>query len=147
MYIATSFLAGLIFGIGLIVSQMVNPAKILAFLDVAGDWDPSLAFVMGGALTVTAIGYRLLDRQHKPVYGSIFQKPGKNDLDVRLIGGAAVFGIGWGLAGLCPGPALVVLSSGANEAVIFCVAMIAGMAAYKWLERLRAQPAAVAGDG
>lgn len=147
MPIVTSFLAGLIFGLGLIVSQMVNPAKVLAFLDVAGAWDPSLALVMGGALIVTAIGYKLVERRHKPVFANIFQIPGKNDLDSRLIGGAAVFGVGWGLVGLCPGPALVVLSIGANDAVVFCVAMIAGMAAYKWLERLRTQPAAVAGDG
>lgn len=147
MPIVTSFLTGLIFGLGLIVSQMVNPAKVLAFLDVAGAWDPSLALVMGGALTVTAIGYKLLERRHKPVFAGIFQKPGKSDLDTRLIGGAAVFGIGWGLVGLCPGPALVVLSFGTNEAVVFCIAMIAGMAAYKWLERLRAEPAVGAGDG
>ncbi len=141
MHILTSFIVGLIFGLGLIISQMINPAKVLAFLDVAGDWDPSLALVMGGALAVTAIGYKVLDRRHKPLFSDIFQKPGRNDLDIRLIGGASVFGVGWGLAGLCPGPALVVLSSGATEALVFCVAMIAGMAAYKWLERLQARSA------
>jgi len=146
MMILTSFLIGLLFGLGLIVSQMINPAKVIGFLDVAGNWDPSLAFVMGGALVVTGIGYKLLNRRSRPLLVVEFLVPDKTTLDTRLIGGAAIFGIGWGLAGLCPGPALAALGSGAQEAVIFCVAMVAGMAAFRWFDKLLSVPAGLA-DG
>ncbi len=146
MMMLTSFLIGLLFGLGLIVSQMINPAKVIGFLDVAGSWDPSLAFVMGGALVVTGVGYKLLNRRKRPLLVIDFIIPDKTQLDARLIGGAAIFGVGWGLVGLCPGPALAALGTGATDAVIFCVAMIVGMAAFKWIDHLKAG-SAVLSDG
>jgi len=146
MMMLTSFLIGLLFGLGLIVSQMINPAKVIGFLDVAGSWDPSLAFVMGGALVVTGVGYKLLNRRKRPLLVIDFIMPDKTQLDARLIGGAAIFGVGWGLVGLCPGPALAALGTGATDAVIFCVAMIVGMAAFKWIDHLKAG-SAVLSDG
>jgi uncharacterized protein len=122
-----AFLCGLIFGFGLLVSQMSNPAKVLNFLDFAGTWDPSLAFVMGGAVVTTAIGYRLAWRSKSPLYDAIFHLPQKTRIDVRLVGGAALFGIGWGLVGFCPGPALTALSFGGWPTLLFVAAMIAGM--------------------
>ena len=107
----SALLAGLVFGLGLTVSSMVNPAKVLAFLDLFGNWDPSLAFVMGGALVVTALGYRLVWRRDRPVFAERFQVPGNRKVDARLAFGAVLFGIGWGLVGLCPGPAISALSS------------------------------------
>ena len=104
--VLAALLSGLLFGAGLTISQMVNPAKVAGFLDVAGDWDPSLALVMGGALTVTAICYRLTMRRGAPLLASDFRLPTAEDVDARLIGGAALFGVGWGLAGFCPGPAI-----------------------------------------
>ncbi len=122
---------GLLFGLGLTVSQMVNPAKVLAFLDVAGAWDPTLLFVLGGAVVVTTVGYRVVLRRPGTLFGGAFQLPSKVKIDTKLLGGAAVFGVGWGLAGLCPGPALTVLGTGAPEAVVFFAAMIAGIAVFR----------------
>lgn len=124
--IFAAFLTGLVFGIGLVVSQMVNPAKVLNFLDVAGSWDPSLALVMVGAIAVTGLGYKLVLKQPAPVFAERFQVPTRQDLDARLLSGAAIFGIGWGLVGLCPGPALTVLGTGRGDAFIFAAAMFAG---------------------
>ena len=124
--------AGLIFGIGLVISGMTNPAKVLNFLDVAGTWDPSLAFVMGGAVLTTAIGYRFALAQSGPILAMRFSLPTATMPDARLILGAALFGIGWGLAGLCPGPALASLASGTGPVLTFCLAMFGGM----WLARL-----------
>jgi uncharacterized membrane protein YedE/YeeE len=137
--------AGVLFGAGLTLAQMVDPAKVLAFLDFAaiadGSWDPSLAFVMIGALAVTAIGYRLAFRLERPLAAVAFQVPTRTDLDARLIGGALIFGIGWGLAGYCPGPAVAALAFGRSETVIFVIAMLAGMTVY----RLLFEPAKPAG--
>lgn len=134
-----SFIAlvtGLIFGIGLTISRMVDPAKVLGFLDVgaipSGGWDPSLAFVMIGALIVTAPAYALARKRAKPVIGNISLVPTRRDIDGRLIAGSLVFGIGWGLAGICPGPAIAALSFGMNEIYIFFAAMLAGMAIFQY---------------
>ena len=128
-----SFLAGLVFAIGLGVGGMTQPAKVLAFLDVTGRWDPSLALVMAGAIAVYApVSYWAL-RRPAPLFASRFQVPTRRDLDASLIGGAVLFGLGWGLAGYCPGPALVSLAAGASGVVLFVAALLAGMG----LERLR----------
>ena len=123
-----SFLAGLIFSIGLCLSGMINPAKVLAFLDVFGAWDPSLALVMAGAVAVTALGYRLVLQRPQPLLDAAFHVPTRRDIDGRLLGGAAIFGAGWGLVGFCPGPAVAALSSGSTKSVAFFVAMLLGMA-------------------
>jgi len=129
--ILSAFASGLLFGLGLIVSQMVNPAKVLGFLDVFGRWDPSLALVMGGAVAVSALGTMAARRRGVPVLASRLEIPSRRDLDPRLIGGAALFGIGWGLVGLCPGPALVGLTFGPSEVFAFVAAMILGMAGFR----------------
>lgn len=141
--IVVSLICGLIFGLGLLVAQMTNPAKILNFLDFTGAWDPSLAFVMGGALATTAIGFRLAWRSKGPLLDDSFQLPQKTRVDMRLVGGAALFGIGWGLVGLCPGPALTVLSFGGWEPVLFVVAMVMGMILF---DRLAASPRRLRGS-
>ena len=120
--------AGAIFGLGLAVSEMVNPLKVKAFLDVAGDWDPSLTLVMGGAVIVSFIAFRLTLRRPKPILATRFELPTRRNIDRRLVGGAAVFGVGWGLVGLCPGPALSALIYGDVESAIFVVAMLIGLA-------------------
>ena len=135
-------LAGLVFGIGLGVSQMVNPAKVLAFLDIAGDWDPSLAFVMGGAVAVSAIGFHFILRRPRPLLAPEFPAPSGSSIDSRLVGGAAVFGIGWGLVGLCPGPAIASLAYGRAESVTFLAALVLGMALARLVPR---QPLPAAG--
>lgn len=122
-----AFLCGLIFGLGLVVSQMSNPAKVLNFLDFAGTWDPSLVFVMIGAIFATAIGYRLAWRSKSPKFDTVFHLPQKTRIDARLVGGAALFGIGWVMVGFCPGPALTALSFGGWPALVFVAAMAAGM--------------------
>jgi len=120
----TAFLIGTLFGLGISISGMANPAKVLNFFDVAGHWDPSLAFVMGGALAVTAIGYRFVLRGSAPVFGDSFQLPTRRDIDARLVIGAAIFGVGWGIAGFCPGGALPALGTLRPEVFIFVAAMI-----------------------
>jgi len=135
MQIVVSFAVGLVLGLGLIVSMMINPAKVLAFLDFAGAWDPSLALVMGSALVVTSIGYRLVLLRNQPVVSQDFRLPTKFVPDVRLVGGAALFGVGWGIAGLCPGPAIAALGAGHVEAVVFTVAMVVGMAGFHWVDQ------------
>ena len=126
----SAFIAGLVFSVGLTISQMVNPAKVLAFLDVFGDWDPSLALVMGAALVVTAIGYRLAWKWRSPVFADRFGSPAGRAIDGPLALGAILFGVGWGLVGLCPGPAIAALSIGNAKAAGFLAAMAAGMAAF-----------------
>jgi uncharacterized membrane protein YedE/YeeE len=123
-------LSGLLFGLGLTISGMVNPAKVLGFLDIAGHWDPSLAFVMGGAIPVAAIGFRITRRLDTPLCAPRFQSPEQARPDARLCLGAILFGIGWGLAGYCPGPALASLSFGGANAWLFVAAMLAGMAVF-----------------
>jgi uncharacterized protein len=125
--------AGALFGLGLAVSGMVNPAKIIGFLDVAGNWDPTLAFVMGGALLVTIPAFRLILKRPRPILAGGFALPTSRALDARLLGGAALFGVGWGLAGFCPGPAVAALVTGLTPVFAFVAAMIAGMATYKWI--------------
>ena len=125
--------AGTLFGLGLSISGMVNPQKIIGFLDFAGDWDPTLAFVFGGALLVAIPAFRLILRRPHPVLADEFDLPTKKDVDGRLLGGAALFGIGWGLAGFCPGPVVTALASGLLPVFTFVAAMLAGMAAYKWI--------------
>jgi uncharacterized membrane protein YedE/YeeE len=123
-----AFMAGALFGVGLTVSRMIDPAKVLGFLDVAGEWDASLAFVMAGALAVMAIAYRIAGARPGPYFAASFSIPTRRDIDARLVGGAAVFGIGWGLVGLCPGPAISGLALGRYEVGVFVLAMLAGMA-------------------
>jgi uncharacterized protein len=125
-----SLLSGLLFGAGLTVSQMVNPAKVAAFLDVAGPWDPSLALVMGGALAVAAVSYRRVLRWQRPLQADTFHLPSSRKIEPGLIAGSAVFGVGWGLAGLCPGPALASLSYGTATLPFVC-AMVGAMLAWE----------------
>ena len=125
--LAAALASGILFGLGLGISQMVNPAKVLAFLDVAGSWDPSLALVMAGAVAVTLPGYRFVLRADHPVCEPRFLLPTATEVDVRLIAGAALFGIGWGLVGLCPGPAVASLAYGLLDTVYFVAAMAGGM--------------------
>jgi uncharacterized membrane protein YedE/YeeE len=131
MRLLSGFMVGLIFGVGIAVSGMINPAKVLNFFDVAGAWDPSLAFVMGGALLTTFIGYRLVLRREAPLIEARFQLPTARDIDARLVGGSAVFGVGWGIAGFCPGAAVPALGSGKWEVALFVAALLAGL----WLAR------------
>ncbi len=127
MRILAAVFAGLIFGAGITVSGMGNPAKILNFFDIAGTWDPSLAFVMGGAIPVTFVGYRLVWGWSQPLFSSEFVLPRRTDIDYNLTIGSAVFGIGWGLAGFCPGGAVPALGFGFWEPAIFVASMLAGL--------------------
>ncbi len=118
---------GLVFGIGLVVSGMSDPAKVLNFLDLAGHWDPSLAFVMGGAVVVAFLGYRIVLKRPAPLVGGRFRLPTRRDIDGRILAGPAIFGLGWGLSGFCPGPAITALSLGSAGTWAFVPAMLAGM--------------------
>jgi uncharacterized membrane protein YedE/YeeE len=120
--------SGLIFGLGLALSGMLDPARVRGFLDVTGAWDPSLVFVLGGAVTVSGLGYRVSRRRAGPVLAARFDLPARRRIDPPLVAGAALFGIGWGLSGFCPGPAIAALSTGATPVVVFVAAMLAGMA-------------------
>ena len=130
---------GLLFGVGLVVSGMSDPAKVLNFLDLFGTWDPSLAFVMGGAVVVAFFGYRVVLKRPAPMVGR-FHLPNRKDIDARLVAGPAIFGLGWGLSGFCPGPALTALSLGASGTYAFVPAMIVGM----WAARVAAERLGVA---
>mgnify|MGYP004001749269 FL=1 len=121
-----ALISGIIFGLGLAVSGMVNPAKVIGFLDVTGDWDPSLAFVMGGAVVTTALTFRFVLKWPGPLLGGAFQVPSRQDLDMRLLGGAVIFGAGWGISGLCPGPAFASLAYLDPKMALFVLALIAG---------------------
>ena len=131
MRLLSSFAVGLVFGLGIALSGMINPAKVLNFFDVAGAWDPSLAFVMGGALVTTFLGYRIVLRRAAPLIEPRFQIPTSRDIDARLVGGSAVFGIGWGIAGFCPGAAVPALGTGRWEVALFVAALLAGL----WIGR------------
>jgi uncharacterized membrane protein YedE/YeeE len=131
MRLLIAILCGVLFGAGMIVSDMVNPARVLAFLDVTGDWDPSLAFVMGGALIPSGLAYLIHRRMHAPVLAGEFNVPTSRRIDRPLIGGAILFGLGWGLVGLCPGPALAALTTASWQAAIFVVAMLVGMTLFR----------------
>jgi len=152
MLLVTAFIAGLIFGTGLILSGMTNPAKVLAFLDVTGQWDPSLAFVMVGAILVAAIGFRFAGQRGRSLFGARLHLPGAVGIDRRLLLGSLTFGAGWGLVGYCPGPAIAALAVGGRSTLMFVGAMIAGMVVFEVVERLaslraeRLHPPAHAGE-
>lgn len=129
MRFVLTYLIGLIFGMGIVLGGMANPAKVLNFFDVAGTWDPSLAFVMGGALGVTALGYRFVLRRASPRLAEVFHLPALRQIDVPLVAGSAAFGLGWGLAGFCPGGALPAIGTGDPAVLIFTAAMVAGIVA------------------
>lgn len=137
MTLALAFAFGSLFGLGLIVSGMSNPAKIIGFLDLAGPWDPSLMFVMVGAIAVGVVGFALAKRRDRSLLGLPMQLPTARTLDRQLVFGSALFGIGWGLAGICPGPALVLLGAGYAKGLVFTLAMLAGMALFESQHRLR----------
>jgi uncharacterized protein len=138
MNIVTALLAGLLFGAGLILSGMSNPAKVLSFLDVAGTWDPSLLFVMVGAILVAAVAFRVARTRVRPLFGSAIHVPGAGRIDAPLVLGSVTFGVGWGLVGYCPGPALTALAVGGRSTLLFVAAMVAGMAIFEVAERIRA---------
>lgn len=133
MRLISTYLIGLVFGMGIALSGMANPAKVLNFFDVAGAWDPSLAFVMGGAVVVAFIGYRLVLRRPAPIIDATFRLPDNPRIDARLVGGSAVFGVGWGIAGFCPGGALPALGTGRIEVFAFVAALIVGILVAKGL--------------
>ena len=138
MAVFTSLLAGLVFGLGLLVSGMANPAKVLGFLDLAGRWDPSLAFVMGGAVAVGFVAFFFAGKRTVSLIGLEMKLPTARHIDRRLVIGSTIFGIGWGIAGFCPGPALVALGMGQAKAIAFVVAMLLGMGLFELVERRRA---------
>lgn len=146
MLILTSLLAGLLFGLGLILSGMADPVKVQGFLDLAGRWDPSLAMVMLGAIGVGGLTFLIARRRSRSLLGLPMQLPANNTITLRLVLGSAAFGIGWGLAGFCPGPALVALGAGYPKAAGFVAAMLAGMAVFEWLERRSGTRAALTGS-
>jgi uncharacterized protein len=144
----TAFLCGALFGAGLALSDMINPARVQGFLDVAGAWDPTLAFVMAGAVAVAAAGYVVARRMGRPLLSTAFLIPENRVLERRLISGAVLFGVGWGLVGLCPGPAIAALALGRWEPWLFSAAMLAGMLFHRLVSdaRLRAAPAVLQSD-
>lgn len=135
MTLFASLLAGLVFGLGLIVSGMADPAKVLGFLDLAGAWDPSLALVMAGAIAVGGLAFAVAKKRTVSFLGAAMKLPTSRDIDRRLVIGSVLFGIGWGVAGFCPGPGLVALGMGEVKALAFVVAMLLGMGAFELLER------------
>ncbi|SFL88973.1 YeeE/YedE family protein [Rugamonas rubra] len=145
MLIVSALLAGLVFGWGLIVSGMANPAKVLGFLDLAGDWDPSLMLVMGGAIGVGVLAFALARRRSRSWLGAEMKLPTAQTIDRRLLVGSGLFGIGWGIAGICPGPALVGAGMGLPKMLLFVGAMVAGMLLFEAVEQWRRKPAAPRG--
>jgi uncharacterized membrane protein YedE/YeeE len=137
MFVFTSLLAGLVFGLGLIVSGMANPAKVVGFLDLAGAWDPSLALVMGGAIAVGFFAFLVANKRTRSFLGAEMKLPDARHIDRRLVLGSTVFGVGWGVAGFCPGPGLVALGMGEPKALVFVVAMLGGMLGFEVIDRLR----------
>ncbi|GKX64168.1 Predicted transporter component [Pragia fontium] len=137
MKLVFAFLSGLIFGLGMLISGMVNPLKVLSFLDITRSWDPSLALVMGGAIAVGLLAFSWMKRRQRSLLGESVQLPLVRHIDKRLIGGSALFGIGWGIAGICPGPGLVLLGAGVAKGFIFVAAMVAGMLIFNLIERAR----------
>ena len=141
MYVLTSLLAGLVFGLGLIVSGMANPAKVLGFLDLAGQWDPSLAFVMGGAIGVAFFAFLWARRRTVSLIGASMQLPINRQIDQPLVWGSVLFGIGWGVAGFCPGPGLVALGMGEPKGLVFVLAMLAGMRLLDFIQARKSKAA------
>lgn len=137
MHLISIFLLGLVFGLGLILSGMSDPGKVLGFLDLSGSWDPSLGLVMGGAVVVSFIAYRIARTRRSSLLGTPLTLPPSSTIDKRLVLGSLTFGVGWGLAGFCPGPAIVSLGSGQPKAAVFVAAMLAGMLVYEIINRLR----------
>jgi len=137
MFVLTSLLAGLVFGLGLIVSGMANPAKVLGFLDLTGAWDPSLAWVMAGAIGVSFFAFMFAKDRTRSLIGADMKLPSGRTIDRRLVAGSTLFGMGWGVAGFCPGPGLVALGLGEVKALIFVAAMLAGMGIFELVERRR----------
>jgi len=135
MAVFASFLSGLVFGLGLLVSGMANPAKVIGFLDISGRWDPSLAFVMAGAIAVGIVAFAIASRRRVSLLGAEMRLPTSRDIDRRLVNGSFLFGIGWGIAGICPGPGVVLLGIGETKAVVFVAAMLLGMGVFELLER------------
>ena len=135
-----AFAFGLLFGLGLIISGMSNPAKIIGFLDLAGPWDPSLMFVMMGAIAIGVVAFTLAQRRPQSLLGAPMQLPTARAIDPRLVMGSALFGVGWGLAGICPGPALVLLGAGSPPGIVFTAGLLGGMAAFEAHRRLRETP-------
>jgi len=145
--VIAGLVAGILFGVGLVIAGMTQPAKVMAFLDFTGDWDPSLALVMGGAIAVYAPAYRYFTKLRTPSFAESYLLPLQSQLDGRLLTGAALFGVGWGLAGYCPGPAIVAVGTGGTSALVFALAMLSGMFAHQLLQPLWApKPAAAAPD-
>ena len=138
----TEFLVGLLFGVGLIVAGMTDPSKVLGFLDLAGTWDPSLAFVMGGGILVGLGAFATAKKRTTTFFGGAMHLPTSTDIDKRLIGGGLMFGAGWGLAGFCPGPAIVSLGAGQPKAAVFVAAMLVGMAVFEIIERMQVRKSA-----
>lgn len=132
-----ALVSGLIFGWGLILAGMANPEKVLAFLDIAGAWDPSLALVMGGAVAVASLAFALARKRRRSYLGLPMNLPVSRVIDKRLVLGSLTFGMGWGMAGICPGPALVLLGSGSGKGIVFVAAMLLGMGVFEVLERIR----------
>lgn len=132
----SEFIVGLLFGWGLLISGMTDPAKVIGFLDLAGSWDPSLALVMGGAIAVGFFAFGAAKKRTSSFLGGALHLPTSRDLDKRLLLGALLFGAGWGLAGFCPGPGIVSMAAGQPKAVVFVVAMLAGMLVFEWIDRL-----------
>ena len=141
MQVLMALLAGLVFGLGLIMSGMTDPSKVIGFLDLAGQWDPSLAFVMGGAILVGVVAFRLAATRSQAILGESMQLPTARQIDRRLILGGLAFGAGWGLAGYCPGPALASLVTGGSKPLIFTIAMLAGMVIFEIHDRFSRSPA------
>lgn len=137
MLIIVEFAAGLVFGMGLVVSGMANPAKVLAFLDLDGAWDPSLLLVMGGAVLVGLVAFGVARKRSTSLLGEPMRLPQGTRIDARLVTGALLFGAGWGIAGFCPGPALVASAAGSGKAIVFTLAMLAGMVAFDAVEKLK----------
>jgi uncharacterized membrane protein YedE/YeeE len=135
MPVLVSLLSGALFGLGLVFSGLIAPEKVRAFLDIAGAWDPSLAVTMAVAVATTAVGYRAAFAAGRPAFDCTFHLPAQSDIDMRLLAGAALFGIGWGLVGYCPGPAIAALSLGSAPTTLFVVAMVAGMALQRVLQQ------------
>lgn len=133
----SALVSGLVFGLGLLISGLGNPAKVQAFLDIAGAWDPSLALVMGGAILVGLTAFRVAGQRQRSLLGEPIRLPTRRDIDRRLVLGSLGFGVGWGLAGFCPGPAVMAIGAGEARAVVFVLAMLAGMGVFELIERQR----------